>query len=81
MELLRWTVFGEWIDSGAVAVGVSGSRCVSNSVVGTLLHLRHRLPNQPLMLELYGGGGDLVRSSERPCPVSSTSSKLKGVPF
>ena len=80
IELLRMMVLGEWVASGAVAAGVSGSM-VSNSAVGTLLHRLHRRLNQVFILELYGGGGDLVSSSERPRPVSSTSSKLKGVPF
>ena len=81
IELLRRMVLGEWMASGAVAAGVSGSSCVSNSAVGTLLHRLHRRLNQVFILELYGGGGDLVSSSERPRPVSSTSSKPKGVPF
>ena len=82
--LVRWTVFGEWMTSGldgTVDSGAEGSSLFCQSCFAGWRHCLHLLDILSLKDGLYGGGGDLVSGSDRPLPVSETSSKSKGVPF
>ena len=82
--LVRWTVFGEWMTSGldgTVDSGAEGSTLFCQSCLAGWRHRLHLLDILSLKDGLFGGGGDLVSSSDRPLPVSGTSSKSKGVPF
>ena len=66
---------------GAVDSGADGSTLFFQSSCAGFRHCLHLFDILSLKDGLYGGGGDLVNGSDRPFPMSGTSSKSKGVTF